>query len=348
MKKILCFSFLILILLSCKQKNNFFAPSKNEYATNFFIIENNGQLHITSAGDSISFPRNTKISRCIITTCSASAYLDAIGKFNCIVGVSSPEYFFNSKIEKGISNHTIENIGNDGTLNFEKIISLKPDLIITTHNPNYERILNQLAKHGIKIIYIEEYMELHPLGKTEYIKLFGTLFGKMEKADSIYLSVKKNYIKLKKKALSTKEQPTIFTNIMYGDAWYMAGGKSFVSTLFKDAGGDYLWKNNSNTGTVILNFEEVFSKAKHADYWIGASNFNSKNELINSSYQYTEFDAYKKDQIYAMNKRENKTKANDYFESGNIFADRTLSDIIKILHPELLPDYELTYLRKLK
>lgn len=347
MKNSVYFLFLILVLLSCKQKNEVSSYPKNEYASNFSLQIKNNQLQITSAGNTVSFPAQPKISRCIITTTSASAYLEAIGKANCIVGVSSPEYFYNSAIAKGIANHSIENIGNEGSLNFEKIIALKPELLITTHNPNYEKILTQLARYGIKIIYVEEYLELHPLGKTEYLKLFGALFGEREKADSIYLCVKNKYLQLKKKVSYTKKRPTVFTNIMYGDAWYMAGGKSFVSTLFKDAGGDYIWGENKDTGTITLNFEEVFSKAKNADFWIGASNFNSRHELINSNAQYAWFNAYKKGQIYSMNKRENKNRANDYYESGSIYADKSLSDVIKILHSELLPNYELTYLKKL-
>ncbi|MDR3272281.1 MAG: ABC transporter substrate-binding protein [Flavobacteriaceae bacterium] len=348
-KNIFIYILLIFSAVSCfKKAPEIFAVQKNDYAVGFSLEKKNDQWDIVSAGEKISFPVDFEVKRCIITGTSASAYIDALGKFNTIVGVCSPNYFYNPKIPEGIKNQSIEDVGNNTFLNFEKILALKPDLIIAMHNASYEKILNQLSKTGIKVVYIEEYNELHPLGKTEYLKLFGILFHETQKADSLYNSVKNNYLSLKEKTNNMQKKPTVFTGIMYGDSWYMAGGKSFISTLFSDAGADYLWTHLPETGTVSLSFEEVFSRAKTADYWIGASNFNSKKEMFNSNSHYQWFDACKNDRVYAMNGRENEQKANDYYEAGTIYADKSLADVIKILYPNLLPDYHLTYLRKLE
>ena len=348
-KNIFIYLFLLFSAVSCfKKAPDVFKAQENEYAVGFSIEKENNQWDISCGRKKVSFPADFEVKRCIITGTSASAYIDALGKFTAIVGVCSPDYFYNPKISEGIKNHTIEDVGNDAFLNFEKILALKPDVIITTPNANYEKILNQLSKTGIKIVYIEEYNELHPLGKTEYLKLFGVLFRETPKADSLYNSIKTRYLSLREKTKDIQKKPTVFTNIMYGDAWYMAGGKSFIAALFRDAGADYLWKDNPNTGTTPLGFEEVFSRAQTADFWIGASNFSSKKEMLNSNSHYEWFDAYKNDKIYTMNGRENAKKANDYYESGTIYADKSLADVIKILYPQLLPDYHLTYLRKLE
>ena len=346
MKKIFLLQLIVITLCSCKKLDK---PTvfDNEYATNFSIHSEDNQLSITFAGTNMQIPLDYKCKKCIITTTSASAYIDALGEINTIVGVCSPHYFYNTKIQEKLKNHSIEDIGNDGTINFEKILALKPDLIITDHNPNYEKILNQLSRQGIKILYVEEFMEIHPLGKTEYLKLFGTVFNQIKKADSLYSFVKKNYEALKEKTSQVTIRPKVFTGIMYGDSWYMAGGKSFLSTLFRDSGAQYLWDDTNKSGSVPLRFEEVLSKAKNAEYWIGAGNFKSKKEMLNSSMNYAWISAYKKGNVYAFNNRANQSDANDYYENGSIYADRVLSDLIKIVHPELLPEYKLTYLKKL-
>jgi len=347
-KNIFIYLLLIFSTVSCFKKTpEVFKAQKNEYAVGFSLEEKNERWDITCAREKISFPADFEVKRCIVTGTSASAYIDALGKFTTIVGICSPDYFYNPKISEGIKNHTIEDVGNDAFLNFEKILALKPDAIITTHLTN-EKILSQLSKTGIKIIYMEEYNELHPLGKTEYLKLFGVLFHETPKADSLYNAIKTQYLSLSEKTKNIEEKPTVFTSIMYGDAWYMAGGKSFIAALLSDAGADYLWKDNPSTGAAPLGFEEVFSRAQTADFWIGASNFTSKKEILNSNSHYQWFDAYKNDKIYAMNGRENAKKANDYYESGAVYADKSLADVIKILYPQLLPDYHLTYLRKLE
>lgn len=348
MRKIFIFCVFAIVLFSCRKSLEKSVASKNEYATNFSIQNENYQLIIISAGSRLVFPQHYKSKRCVITTTSASAYIDALGEINSIVGVCSPNYFYNPKIIEKIKNKTIEDIGNDGTLNFEKILALKPDLIISGHNPNYEKILNQLSKQGIKILYVEEFMELHPLGKTEYLKLFGRVFKQLPKADSIFSTVKENYLKLKEKSAHISTKPTVFTGIMYGDSWYMAGGKSFLATLFRDAGAHYLWQENKNSGSVPMTFEEVLSKAKNADLWIGTSNFKSKRDLLNSNTNYAWFKAYQSGNVYALNNKENQSRANDYYEYGSIYVDKVLSDLIKIIHPELVPEYQLTYLRKLE
>lgn len=348
MKKIfVCILFLI-VLFSCRKSFQTSIISKNEYATNFSIQTQDNQVTIISAGNCVVFPEDYKSKRCVITTTSASAYIDALGEINSIVGVCSPHYFYNPKIKEKIKNQSIEDIGNDATLNFEKILALQPDLIISGHNSTYEKILNQLSKQGIKILYVEEFMELHPLGKTEYLKLFGTVFKQYHKADSLYTFVKKNYEILKEKAARATTKPTVFTGIMYGDSWYMAGGKSFLATLFKDAGAHYLWQDNKKSGSIPMTFEEVLSKAKNAELWIGTSNFKSKKDLLNGHSNYAWFEAYKSGNVYALNNRENQLQANDYYEYGSIYADKVLSDLIKIIHPEIIPEYELTYLRKLE
>ncbi|MDR2122932.1 MAG: ABC transporter substrate-binding protein [Flavobacteriaceae bacterium] len=348
MKKIFLFLVFASVVFSCKKPSEAFLIRQNEYAKNFSIEITNNQQKVSSAGTTVYFPQDFHAERCIITGTSSSAYIDALGKINTIVGVCSSEYFYNPGIAEGIKNKTIQNVGNDAILNFEKILALKPDIIITSHNSNYEKVLDQLSQQGIKILYVEEYMEPHPLGKTEYLKLFGVLFQENQKADSLYTSIKKEYLSLKEKTQNSKVKPTVFTNVMYGDSWYMAGGKSFIATLFADAGADFLWKDNPDAGSVVLSWEEVFSKAQHADHWIGASNFNSRNELLNVNSHYNWFDAYKQGEVYAMNRRENQLKANDYYESGSIYADKVLADVIKIVHPEVIPDHEWVYLKKLQ
>lgn len=341
--------FFVIFFVSCEknEQKEKLTSDKNEYAVNFLIKENKNSIYITSAQNTFSVSKEKKIKRCIINCTSASAYLYALNKENTIVGVSSPEYFFNPDISKKIKENKIQNIGNDAYLDVEKIIALKPDIIITPHNSNFENSFNQLKKQGIKIFYLEEYLEFNPLGKTEYLKVFGKIFDAEDKANKLFNTIKYNYLQLKEQTKNAQSKPKIFANIMYGDSWYMPGGKSFVAQYFKDAGADYIWKDTKETGTIPLTFEEVFVKAQQADFWVGISNISSKKMLLNSNINYKQFGAYKKGNLYNINKRENSLKANDYYESGVIYANLALKDLIKIFHPELLPNYQLYYLKKL-
>lgn len=52
------------------------------------------------------------------------------------------------------------------------------------------------------------------------------------------------------------------TGVMYGDVWYVPGGRSYAAKFIEDAGGKYLWSDNPKTGSIELSFESVLEKAK--------------------------------------------------------------------------------------
>ena len=134
---------------------------------------------------------------------------------------------------------------------------------------------------------------------------------------------------------------------MYGNIWYMPGGKSFAARYFKDAGADYLWKNNDSQGAINLSFEEVLSRAKQVDFWINASDFPDLNALSISNKHYRLFGPFKENNIYVYTNRK-KGVANDYFESGSLRSDLVLKDLIKIINPSILPNHKLYYYKPLQ
>ena len=97
-----------------------------------------------------------------------------------------------------------------------------------------------------------------------------------------------------------------------------------------------------------MDFEAVYSRAANADIWIGAADFKTLNELARADARYRDFKAYQNGQVFAYNARVNQYGANDYFESGVAKPDLLLKDHIKMIHPELLPDYQLYYYRQLE
>jgi iron complex transport system substrate-binding protein len=115
----------------------------------------------------------------------------------------------------------------------------------------------------------------------------------------------------------------------------MPGGKSYVAQMLRDAGADYLWKDNEEVGSSPLSFEQVYAKAKDADYWINLSTVRSKTELLAYEKRYAEFKAFKSGELYNNNRFTNEKGYSIYWETGMIFPDRILSDLIQIFHPEL-------------
>ena len=129
--------------------------------------------------------------------------------------------------------------------------------------------------------------------------------------------------------------------------WYMPAGRNFMAQLFADAGGSYFYANDTTAGSLPLNVESVLRDFANTDVWLNC-NFSSIKELINSDAKHKLFKPVLSGQVYNFNKRLLPSTANDFWESAIARPDLLLSDVISILHPELLPGYETVYANKLK
>ncbi len=283
----------------------------------------------------------------ILLNASMAGYISELGAEDLVVGVSSPEYIYSDKIQSLVKSGTIQNVGNDQKYDVEKIISLKPDAIFTNYIASFDNTYQLLKNNGIQVVFLDEYREQKPLEKAAYIKLFGKLFGKEKEASATHQEIEKNYNDLKKLALQGKEKPVVLANEMYGDVWYMPGGKTSVAHFISDANARYILKDNADEKAVTMSFEEVFAKSGGVRYWINAGNHVSKKEMLNINPFYAKLDVFNNGKIYGISGKE-RQKANDFFEIGIIRADLVLKDYIKIFHPELLPGYQLTYMKELK
>jgi iron complex transport system substrate-binding protein len=135
---------------------------------------------------------------------------------------------------------------------------------------------------------------------------------------------------------------------MFENRWYLPKGTSWGSILLKEANGNYLWKETSGTGSLSLSFETVYFKAKDADFWITSGQFSTLSEMTNSNPHYAKFKAFKNKNVYSFSGKKGKTGGILYYELAPNRPDIVLKDIVKILHPELLPSYTPFFFEKLK
>ena len=186
------------------------------------------------------------------------------------------------------------------------------------------------------------------LGKAEWIKFFGALYGKQKEATAIFTKIEKDYLNTIEIAKRANYTPTILAGDMFEDRWYLPKGTSWGSLLLKQANGTYLWQETNGTGSLSLSFETVFEKAKNADIWITSGQFSSLQEMTDMNPHYAKFDAFRNKNVYSFSGKKGKTGGIFYYELAPNRPDIVLKDIVKILHPELLPGYEPFFFEKLK
>ena len=290
----------------------------------------------------------TPIESLVCTSTTHITPLDLLGESGKLVGFPSTQYISSELVRKQVENGTTREVGQDNNLNVEVVLDLNPEVLMTYSMTGDYSKLTPFDRSGIDVIQNAEYLEETPLGRAEWIKFMALFFNKEKSADSIFRIIESNYLNTLKLVESQEKHPTVFSGIVYGDTWFMPGGGSWAGKFFKDSGSDFLWKDTSESGSLELSFEAVFEKAHQANYWIGAANYYSLDALKGADQRYASFDSYTKNQVYTYNARQIPNGGNDYFESGFSRPDIVLNDLVKIIHPDLLPNYELYYYRKLE
>jgi len=322
-----------------REKENFtlvylFGDRKNYDTTSTFVI-------YTDSSASDHFPQNAIL---IKSSCNKIAALSSIyatmfcelGAEDQLAAIDNIDYVNNPVVLRKFNEGKLKELARSPQVDLEQTVVLKPDIIFTFGMGEGERDKDKkLEQTGIPVAISIDHLEENPLARAEWIKFFAAFVGRKKQADSIFNLVEKNYFELKEIAAKTSERPSVFSEIKYSDSWYMPGGKSYIARLLDDAAATYLWKDDTKFGSLPLSFEQVFARAKDADFWINLSTLKTKKELLGYETRYAEFRAYKTGNLYNNTKVTNSKGYSNYWETGMIYPDRILSDLVQIFHPEL-------------
>ncbi|KIA88441.1 ABC transporter substrate-binding protein [Kaistella jeonii] len=348
MKNYILLIFILFLNFSCKKESKSVESDWQKISGNVQLKTEGNVLKLKSGKFNYDLPASKlPFKKVILLNASLVGYFTELGLENKIIGISSPEYVFSKKIHQLLSEGKIQNIGNEQKYDIEKIIALKPDVIFTNYIASFDNTYDLLKKNGIEIIFLDEYLEQNPLEKSKYLLVFGKLLDKEKESVSKFDQIKNSYDSLKILAQKSKVKPVVLANEMYGNQWFLPGGKSNLAQFISDANGNYINASNTDFKAVPMSFEEVYAKSQKAEYWINIGNHQTKKELLQINPNYTKMNVFNAGKLYTLTGKE-VGKSNDYFESGVVRADLVLKDYIKIFHPELFPNYNLTYMKELK
>jgi iron complex transport system substrate-binding protein len=283
---------------------------------------------------------------CLSTT--HIGYLDALGELSAVSGLSGSAYLTNPFVRKGIEENRIHEVGYDRGLNYEMIMKLKPDAVFAFGvGSEINAQLNKLHDLGIPVVLVGEYLEQTPLAKADWIKFFGAFFEKEELADTIFNRLNTSYNTIKASVSGMTEKPKVLTGLPFKDTWWIAGGKSNLAVLIEDAGGKFLWNENSSQEAFPVSLEEVFLRASGADFWINCGSVTNMDELMAFDARFSQLPAVKKSQVYNNNLRTSPGGGTDYWESGVVHPDLILRDLVNIFHPQLNVVRDFNYYKKI-
>lgn len=284
----------------------------------------------------------TPLKSLLVYTSVYAAALKELGEIDIVKGVADATFYKIPEIVDGLVNKTITDVGSTTNPIVEKVVELSPDAImLSIYDGMNTKTIDNL---GIPILRFTDNFEQTPLGRAEWIKFIGELTSERQKADSIFSEVERSYNELVNIVSQVKNRPTVLVDNMYQGVWYVSGGNSYNATMIKDAGGDYLWKDDTSIGSLSLSFEQVYDKAWNADIWM-LKLFGeelTKERLIAIDERNELFGAVKNGGVYYSN-----TAEVNLFEEFPFHPELLLKDYIKIFHPQLMPDFQMRYFKKM-
>ena len=273
---------------------------------------------------------------------TSTTHIPMIELFNMedkIVGFPQTNYISSDRTTELVKTGKIAELGNIQNLNFEILVSLNPDLVIGFSMSENDPAFNRVKETHIPILFNGDWLEEEPLGRAEWLKVFGALFDKNQMADSIFNQIEKEYAEAKEIAQQSKDRPNVLSGILFEDKWSLPAGESFMAHLFADANINYLWKETKGTGSLVLALESVIEKGNASDLWIGAGIFTDYETMLESNSHYSTFNAFQEKKIFNFAKRKGDQGGILFFELAPIQPQVVLKDLIKAAHPDLLPDY---------
>jgi iron complex transport system substrate-binding protein len=249
----------------------------------------------------------------------------------------------NVSAQNASAQNPIVDCGSSMAPDIERIIALKPEAILLSPFENSGGY-GKLDKLHVPIIEAADYMESSPLGRAEWMKFYGMLFGNEEgksngisgscepKAESLFAKIEKEYLKLKAEAAGYSKGLSILTERKTGNVWYVPGGQSTIGILLKDANARYIFEDDEHSGSLSMSPEQIIAKGNQVDVWAFkyfGGNALTKQNLLAEYQGYQALKAFQTGTVY-----ETDTSCEPYFELTSFHPEILLREFIILSHPE--------------
>lgn len=274
------------------------------------------------------------IRRAVVMAAPTWGHLLRMGASDVVVGLTLRSHVVNPQLRQKVEKGEIAELGQGLVdVNFEQLLRQKPEVLLASTGQDAAAFASKLEKVRIPILQVGDYLESHPLGRAEWSKLTGALVGKTAWVDSEFNSIVHNYQQLKQLGTKTTHGPSILWGSTYMGSWYIAGGQSYQAQMMRDAGGRYIFDDDSHASSVPMTTEQVLKKGADAELWLNPD-WSSRSQALSEDSRYSLFKAIK-GPIWKYDLARNKEGLYGIFEEGAGRPDLQLQDLLQIFHPEL-------------
>ena len=317
------------LLAACAPKTRPAGPGGMEYAQWFDVQGNQAIIHSPYGAAPDTLTVDAPLHSFVCMSSSYIGFLDALGCDSVVTAVSGLDYVQDPEVQE-----QAVDVGYDAALDYETILKLRPDLVLTyavsAAEPPY---LQKLRDLGIRTAIIHEHLESHPLARAEYIRFFGLLTGRKELSDSLFADIRDRYLSLVSETDAPKK---VLVNIPYADQWYIPGGDNYMTRLIRDAGGEVLGAVPGRFESSVISVEKAYEYAQEADFWLNPGWCSTKDQLRSVHPLFGDFPVIDKP-VWNNTKQNTPGGGNAFWETGPARPDLILEDLRAIFDGAEVP-----------
>lgn len=268
-------------------------------------------------------------------------FVDELGVADVVTGVANADVVVTPGVRERIDARDVTTFAEDYEVNTELVIAGDPDVFVTggTEDPAHQ----VLTDAGVPVVANAEWLETSPLGWAEWIAFFAALTNTEAAATDLYAGIETRYEQAAALTAGVTDRPTVITGGLFEGDWYARGGAGIVPQFVADAGGAYVYADDTTTGSLILDIEQVLADAHDSEMWLGPLGFATRAEAEDADSRYAQFAAWDAGGVWNTTRQADDAGGNAYFDQGPVEIDRILLDLVKILHPDLAPDHDLEF-----
>lgn len=262
---------------------------------------------------------------------SAVDLFSGINSLDSILAVSTDEKDWSlPDVKKALQDGDILYAGKYSAPDYELLLSENCELAVeSTMIYHCPEIKEQLENQGIPVIVERSSYETHPLGRMEWIKLYGLLLGKEDEAAEFFNEKSNLLDEITSDEITGKT--AVFFYITSNGYVNVRKPGDYISKMIELAGGSYILTpdelnvEENALSTMNMQFESFYALAKDADYIIYNGTIDggitSVDELIEKNSLIADFKAVKDGNVWCTDK--------NMFQQTSAAADM-INDFYKI------------------
>jgi iron complex transport system substrate-binding protein len=267
-------------------------------------------------------------------------FIDVLDIEATVTGVGDASLIVTPTLAERADAGEIESFAPSFTVDPELVVAADPDVYVTGGFPVPEHEVIRAA--GIPVVPNLEWLETSPEGWAEWVGVFAALTNTEALANDLYGGWLDDYAAASELAAAVAERPSVITGGLFEGTWYASGGGSVAAEFIADAGGNYVYADDPSIGSIELDIETALADGANADVWLLTQGFTTKEQAVALDERLDDFAAWDSGGAWTYEVSVDPTV--NFIESGPVMIDEYLLDYVAVLHPDLVPDHEFTFL----